>query len=292
VKNPDEARIVDTAVVTFTGRRNAFRKLHESGCFVIPNPWDAGTARYLRHLGFPALATTSGGFAFSQGLPDGEQVTRDMGLAHIAAIVAATELPVNADFESGYAKDPQGVAASVKLCVKTGVAGLSIEDATGDRAKPLFDLPIAIERIKAARAAIDASGSGVLLTGRAECYLVDHPDPLRESIRRLHAYAEAGADVLYAPGPTKREDIQAIVKACHPKPVNVLMSSNVGLKISDFADMGVRRVSTGSSLARAAWTGFIHAAKKIAEEGSPEGFDGMVPYSELNQFFLEDFKKR
>ena len=292
MKNPDGARIVDTAVATFTGRRNAFRKLHESGCFVIPNPWDTGTARYLRHLGFPALATTSGGFAFSQGLPDGEQVTREMVLAHIAAIVAATDLPVNADFESGYAKDPQGVAASVKLCVNTGVAGLSIEDATGDRAKPLYEIAVAVERIKAARESIDKSGSGVLLTGRAECFLVDHPDPLRESIRRLQAYAEAGADVLYAPGPTKREDIQAIVQACHPKPVNVLMSSNTGLKIPDFAAMGVRRVSTGSSLARAAWTGFIYAAKKIAQEGSAEGFDGTVPYSELNNFFLEEFKKR
>lgn len=276
---------------TFIARRANFRKLHENGCFVIPNPWDAGTSRYLRHLGFQALATTSGGFAFSKGLPDGEQVTRDMVLQHIAEIVAATELPVNADFESGYAREPEGVAENVKLCVETGVAGLSIEDATGDSGKPLFELPVAVERIKAARAAIDATGADVLLVGRAECFLVDLPDPLRESIRRLEAYAAAGADVLYAPGPTRRQDIQAIVNACMPKPVNVLASSNVGLTVRDFAEMGVRRVSIGSSLARAAWTGFIRAAKLIADEGSLAGFDGAVPYSELNNLFREESKK-
>jgi 2-methylisocitrate lyase-like PEP mutase family enzyme len=275
----------------FASRRAAFRRLHESGCFVIPNSWDAGTARYLRHLGFQALATTSGGFAFSRGLPDGEYVTRDMVLDHIADIVAATELPVNADFESGYARDPEGVAESVRRCVETGVAGLSIEDATGDAARPLFELPAAVERMKAARAAIDACGADVLLVARAECFLVDHPDPLRESIRRLEAYAAAGADVLYAPGPTKRQDIEAIVKACSPKAVNVLASSNVGLTVRDFADMGVRRVSIGSSLARAAWTGFIRAAKKIADEGSMSGFDGTVPYAELNNLFREESKR-
>lgn len=281
----------DAPLSKFASRRAAFRKLHESGCFVIPNPWDAGTARYLRHLGFQALATTSGGFAFSKGLPDGEQVTRDMVLQHIAEIVAATELPVNADFESGYARDPDGVAENVRRCVETGVAGLSIEDATGDPAKPLFELTVAVERIQAARAAIDSTGADVLLVGRAECFLVDHPDPLRESIRRLEAYAAAGADVLYAPGVAKMQDIQAIVKACSPKPVNVLASSNVGLTVRDFADMGVRRVSIGSSLARAAWTGFIRAAKLIAEEGSLAGFDGAVPYSELNNLFREESKK-
>ncbi len=275
----------------FTARRAAFRKLHESGCFTIPNPWDIGTARYLRHLGFKALATTSAGFAFSRGLPDAAgAVTGDMAIGHIAEIVAAVELPINADFEAGYARESVGVAESVRLCVETGVAGLSIEDATGDREKPLYELSLAVERIKAARAAIDASGSGadVLLTARAECYLVGHPEPLRESIRRLQAYAEAGADVLYAPGPTKRDDIRAIVAAVSPKPVNILMSSNTGLKISDMADMGVRRVSVGSSLARAAWTGFMQAAKKIADEGSVAGFDGAVSYSELNELFRKD----
>jgi 2-methylisocitrate lyase-like PEP mutase family enzyme len=270
----------------FQARREAFRRLHESGCFVIPNPWDRGTARYLQHLGFPALATTSAGLAFSLGLPDADwAVSRDVALRNIREIVEAVELPVNADFESGYADEPERVAESVRLCVETGVAGLSIEDATGDSNRPLYELPLAVERIRAARAAIDASGSGVLLTGRAECYLVGHPEPLEESIRRLTAYAEAGADVLYAPGPRSREDITAIVSALQPKPVNVLMSANVGLRVSDLAEMGVRRVSVGSSLARAAWTGFLAAARGIAYEGSFAGFDGTTPYAELNAFF-------
>jgi 2-methylisocitrate lyase-like PEP mutase family enzyme len=275
----------------FTARRAAFRKLHESGCFVIPNPWDVGTARYLRHLGFQALATTSAGLAFSRGLPDSDwAVPRDLVLGHIAEIVAAVDLPVNADFESGYAHNPDGVAASVRLCVETGVAGLSIEDSTGDRSKPLFDLPDAVERMKAARAAI--AQSGVLLIGRAECFLVGHADPLKESIRRLQAYAEAGADMLYAPGVRTRADIQAIVSAVSPKPVNVLMSANTGLKVSDLAEMGVRRVSVGSSMARAAWGGFIRAAKEIKEQGSFTAFDDCVPFAELNGFFREDYKNR
>jgi 2-methylisocitrate lyase-like PEP mutase family enzyme len=270
----------------FSARRAAFRKLHEAGCFVIPNPWDIGTARYLRGMGFPALATTSAGFAFSRGLPDADwAVPRDAALGHIAEIVSAVDLPVNADFESGYAHDPQGVAESVRLCVETGVAGLSIEDATGDPGRPLYELPLAVERIAAAREAIDATGSGVLLTARAECYLVGHADPLAESIRRLTAYAEAGADVLYAPGPGTREDIRAIIAAVAPKPVNVLMGTDTGLRVADLTEMGVRRISVGSSLARAAWTGFIHAAKLISGEGSFAGFAGAVPYSELNAFF-------
>ena len=277
----------------FAARRDQFRKLHESGCFVIPNPWDPGSARYLRHLGFRALATTSSGLAFSRGLPDSDRaVPREVVLNHIAEIAAAVELPVNADFESGYAHQPEGVADSVRLCVETGVAGLSIEDASGDRAKPLYDLPLAITRIKAARSAIDASGTGVLLTARAECYLVGRPEPLKESIRRLEAYAQAGADVLYAPGVRQRDEIQALVAAVSPKPVNVLMSANTGLRVADVAAMGVRRISVGSSLARAAWTGFIRAAKTIAAEGSFEGFDGIVPFAELNDFFRDDFKKR
>ena len=271
----------------FTPRRAAFRKLHESGCFVIPNPWDIGTACYLRHLGFQALATTSAGFSFSAGLPDADwAVPRDLVLKHIAEIVSATDLPVNADFESGYSHEPKGVAANVRLCVETGVAGLSIEDATGDPEKPLYDLTLAVERIQAARSAIGEA----LLTARAECFLVGHPDPLREAIRRLQAYAEAGADVLYAPGVRERADIQAIVAAVHPKPVNVLATA--GLTVGDLASLGVRRVSVGSSLARAAWTGFIRAAKLIAEDGSFAGLDGAVPYSELNGFFRDVVKQR
>jgi len=263
-----------------------FKELHQSGCFVIPNPWDIGTARYLAHLGFRALATTSSGFAFSRGLPDSAAVvSRQMVLDHVAEIVAATDLPVNADFQNGYAADAEGVAESVRLCVATGVAGLSIEDATGDAVAPLYDLTTAKERIAAARGAIDASGSGVLLTGRAECYLTGHPDPLREAIRRLQAYAEAGADVLYAPGAREREEIGAIVKAVHPKPVNVLMAANTGLRVADLAQLGVRRVSVGSSLARTAWTSFIRTAKAIAEEGSFAGFDGNIPFAELDNFF-------
>jgi len=277
----------------FAARRSAFRRLHESGCFVIPNPWDIGTARYLRHLGFPALATTSSGLAFSRGLPDTDwAVPRDMVLQHVAEIAAAVDLPVNADFESGYAHEPEGVAESVRLCVETGVAGLSIEDATGDRRRPLYDLPRAAERIKAARAAIDATGSGVLLTGRAECYLVGHSDPLRESIRRLEAYAEAGADVLYAPGPREPADIQAIVKALSPKPVNILMSAPTPLRVRDLEELGVRRISVGSALARAAWGAFLRAARAIAQEGTFAGFEASVPFQELNGFFREDGRKR
>lgn len=277
----------------FAARRAAFRDLHASGCFVIPNPWDAGTARYLRHLGFAALATTSSGFSFTQALPDTDwAVPRDMALAHIAEIVGATELPVNADFESGYAHEPEGVAESVRLCVATGVAGLSIEDSTGDRDRPLYDLDLAVERIRAARAAIDETGADVMLTGRAECFLTGHPDPLNESIRRLQAYAEAGADVLYAPGPRKRDDIRTLVEAVAPKPVNILMGSNVGLKVADLAVLGVRRISVGSALSRAAWTGFIRAAKGLVNEGSFAGFDGSVSFAELNGFFREDLKER
>lgn len=277
----------------FTARRAAFRKLHQSGCFIIPNPWDIGTARYLRGLGYKALATTSAGFAFSRGLPDAEWVvTRDMMLGHIAEIVASVDLPVNADFESGYAHEPEAVAANVRVCVHTGVAGLSIEDASGNPDHPLYELPLAIERIRAARAAIDASGADVLLTARAECFLVGHADPLRESIRRLQAYAEAGADVLYAPGPTRRGDILSIVASVAPKPVNILLSVNTDLTVSHLAEIGVRRISTGSALARAAWTGFIRSAKELAEQGRTTAFDDMTPYAELNKFFEEDHKKQ
>jgi 2-methylisocitrate lyase-like PEP mutase family enzyme len=264
----------------------SFRELHESGCFVIPNPWDIGSARYLAHLGFRALATTSAGFAFSRGLPDSPQaVSREMVLEHVAEIVAATKLPVNADFQNGYANDARGVAESVRRCVATGVAGLSIEDATGVAETPLYEVATAVERIRAARGAIDESGIGVLLTGRSECYLVGHSDPFRESLRRLQAYAEAGADVLYAPGVTKKDEISAMVKAVHPKPVNVLMFANTGLLVRDLAELGARRVSVGSSLARTAWTGFIRAAKAIAKDGDFAGFDGNVAFGELDELF-------
>ena len=278
-------------MANFAERRAAFRKLHESGCFVIPNPWDVGTALYLRHLGFRALATTSSGFAFSRGLPDTDwAVPRDAALDHIAEIVRAVDLPVNADFESGYAHEPEAVAANVKLCVATGVSGLSIEDATGNREKPLYDLPLAIERIRAAREAI--GDSGVLLTARCESFLVRYPKPLEEAIRRLRAFAEAGADVLYAPGPHDRESIAQIVAAAAPRPVNVLMSASTGLRVGDLAALGVRRISVGSALARTAWTGFIRAAKRIADAGDFSGFDGNVPFAELNDFFRKERERK
>jgi 2-methylisocitrate lyase-like PEP mutase family enzyme len=277
----------------FADRRAEFKKLHESGCFAMPNPWDIGTARYLQHLGFKALATTSSGFSFSQGLPDGSNaVSLDMALGHFAEIAGTVELPVNADFQDGYAEDPEGVAANVRLCIESGVAGLSIEDSTGDRERPLYEFPLAVERMRAARAAIDESGSGVLLTGRAECFLVGHPDPLNESIRRLQAYAEAGADVLYAPRTRTREEIRSIVDAVSPKPVNVLMSANIGFTLADLEEMGVRRVSVGSALSVASWSAFVRAAKAIAEDGSFEGFESNLPFAELNGFFHADSETR
>ena len=265
----------------------AFRALHESGCFVLPNPWDAGSAKYLRHLGFKALATTSAGFAFTQGLPDSvAAVPRDMMLAHIRAIAEATPLPVNADFQTGYADEPEGVAANVKLCIATGVAGLSIEDASGDSVKPLYELDLAIRRIRAARAAIDASGIPIVLTARCEAWLVADPDPLRTSLERLAAFAEAGADCLYAPGVSRAEEISAIVDAVAPKPVNVLVSTpNPALAVDRLADLGVRRISVGSALARVAWGAFMGAARSIGETGTFEGFAGAASFGELSGLF-------
>ena len=271
-------------------KRNSFRKLHEAGCFVIPNPWDIGTARYLQHLGFKALATTSAGFAFSRGLPD-NAVERDDMIAHIAELVAASDVPVNADFEGGYAHEPQGVAESVRLCVETGVAGLSIEDSTGDKDKPLYDLDLAVERIKAARTAIDRAGGEVLLTGRAECFLVGRPD-LDETIRRLQAYAKAGADCLYAPGIRSREQIAAVVEAAAPKPVNLLMPGALGFTVGDVAELGVRRISVGGSVARVAFGAFIRAAREIAGEGRFDALAQAVPHAEINAFFRDDMKQR
>ena len=276
---------------SLAARRNAFRALHEGGCFVIPNPWDVGSARYLQHLGFPALATTSAGFAFSQGLPDSGDdavVTRERNLAYIASIVAAVDLPVSADFMSGYGLEPEDVAESVTQCVATGVAGLSIEDATGNSSSPLYDLPTAVERVRAARRAIDRSGSDVLLTARAECYHVGHPEPFRESVRRLQAYAAAGADVLFAPGPQTTAEIEGLVAAVTPKPLNLLVVRDIGLRVNEIAALGVRRISVGGALALAAWTGFIHAAKTLRSEGSFAGLAGLVPYPELNGLFAAD----
>jgi 2-methylisocitrate lyase-like PEP mutase family enzyme len=270
----------------FDARRRAFRVLHEAGCFVIPNPWDVGSARYLQHLGFAALATTSAGFAFSQGLPDSDvAVSRERTLAHFTEIAAAVDLPVNADFASGYGTNPQEVEDSVTRCVATGVAGLSIEDSTGDPSAPLFELPVAIERVQAARQAIDHSGCDVLLTARAECYLVGHEDAFRESVRRLQAYAHAGADVLYAPGVSKPEEIKTLVEAVQPKPFNLLVGHDIGFRVDDIAALGVRRISVGGALARAAWNGFMRAAQTLKADGSFAGFEGLVPYAEINDLF-------
>jgi 2-methylisocitrate lyase-like PEP mutase family enzyme len=275
---------------TLAARRKAFRALHDRGCFVIPNPWDRGSARYLQHLGFPALATTSAGFAFSQGLPDSgddDVVSRDRNLAYIADITAAVDLPVSADFMSGYGRKPEDVAKSVARCIATGVAGLSIEDATGDPAKPLFDLPIAADRVRAARQAIDQSGEDVLLTARAECYHVGHPDPFRESVRRLQAYVGAGADVLFAPGPQSPAEIEALVAAVAPRPLNLLVVRDIGLRVEEIAALGVRRISVGGALALAAWTGFMHATRTLKSEGSFAGLASLVPYAEINGLFAD-----
>jgi 2-methylisocitrate lyase-like PEP mutase family enzyme len=277
----------------FSARRQAFRILHQVGCFVIPNPWDVGSARYLQHLGFPALATTSAGFAFSQGLPDSElALSRDRNLTHIADITSAVDVPVTADFASGYGRAPQDVADSVTRCIATGVAGLSIEDASGDASSPLYHLPLAADRVRAARQAIDESRADVLLTARAECYLVGHPDALRESVRRLQAYAEAGADVLFAPGLHEPAEIKALVEAVRPKPFNLLVVRDSGLTVADIAALGVRRISVGPALALAAWTGFRRAAQVLKSEGSFAGFANLVPYGEINDFFATDYRAR
>jgi len=268
---------------TIADKRRAFRKLHETGCFVIPNPWDIGSARYLQHLGFKALATTSAGFAFSRALPDGD-VPRQMMLAHIREIVEATELPVNADFEAGHARDPAGVTESVRLCIETGVAGLSVEDATGDTGKPLYDLDAAVQRMRSARAAVDKTGGDVMLVGRCECYLVGRPD-IGETVARLKAYSGAGADWLYAPGIRTREEVAAVVEAVAPKPVNVIRSSAAGLTVAELAGLGVRRISVGSAFARAAWGAFMKAAKEILADGRFDALAGAMPNAELNDLF-------
>lgn len=267
---------------------STFRELHQSGCFVIPNPWDVGSAIQLAALGFPALATSSAGYAFTRGLPDSPQALGlDDVLAHVREIVSATQLPVSADFQAGYAEDSRGIEASVRRCIETGVAGFSIEDATGHAAAPLFDVSQAAERVAAARAAIDTSGRDVMLTARAECHLVGHPDALQESIRRLRAYADAGADVLFAPGLPDAHAIREVVAAVAPKPVNVLIGKSMGLRVSELAALGVRRISVGSALSRVAWTAFRHAAKALAEHGRFDDFAGLVGTGELSALFEE-----
>jgi 2-methylisocitrate lyase-like PEP mutase family enzyme len=268
--------------VTTADKRKAFHTLHESGCFVLPNPWDIGSARALQHLGFKAIASTSAGFAWSIGKAD-NRVTVDDVCDHLAELNEATDLPVNADFEGGFADEPQGVAINVARGVKTGVAGLSIEDSTGDKAKPLYERGLAIERIKAARKAVDADNSGVLLTGRCEAFLWGQTD-LNLVIDRLTAYAEAGADCLYAPGIKTKEEIAAIVKAVHPKPVNLLIGAS-GLSVKQAEDLGVRRISVGGSLARAAWAGFMRSAREMAEKGTFTELANGYPGGELNKMF-------
>jgi methylisocitrate lyase len=259
-----------------------FRDLHQSGCFVMPNPWDAGSATVLVQLGFPALATTSCGFAWALGVRD-HAVTLEQKLAHLREMTAAVDVPLNADFEKGFAVKPADVAANVTAAAATGIAGLSIEDSTGDPSNPLFDLTLAVERIRAAREALDRSGTGVLLTGRSEGFLVGRPD-LADTIRRLQAYAEAGAECLYAPGLRTVADIKAVVEAMAPKPVNALIGSDIAT-VDDLARIGVRRISVGGALARAAWTGFLQAAKEIAERGTFTELGRAVPFPEINTKF-------
>jgi len=268
-------------MLTTADKRAAFKKLHESGCFIIPNPFDIGSAKALQHLGFKALASTSAGFAWSIGKAD-NRVTVDDVCDHLAAISAAVDIPVNADFEDGFAQEPEKVGVNVARAVKAGVSGLSIEDYTGDAAKPLFDRALAIERIKAARKAIDADNSGVLLTGRCEAFLRGVKD-LNLVIDRLTAYADAGADCLYAPGISTKEEISAVVKAVHPKPVNLLVGAAGSL--ADIGALGVRRISVGGSLARMAWAGFMKASKEMAENGTFSEFANGFPGGELNKMF-------
>jgi 2-methylisocitrate lyase-like PEP mutase family enzyme len=274
---------------TVADKRKAFRKLHEAGCFVMPNPWNVGSARYLQGLGFPALATTSAGHAHARGFADGAQ-SRDDVLAHFTELAAATDVPLNADFENGFADDPDGVAASVTHCIATGIAGLSIEDAPKDAATPVYDFDLSVARVKAARAAIDRAGGDVVFTARAENFIRGVND-LDDVIRRLTAYKAAGADCLYAPGIKTRQQIEAVVAAAAPVPVNFLNSGSFGFTVRDLAAMGVRRISVGGSLARVAMTAFIRAATAIAKDGKFDGFADLISNADLNKFFSEDRNK-
>lgn len=275
---------------TTADKCRTFRALHETGCFVIPNPWNIGTARYLEGLGFKALATTSSGYAHSQGLADGTHTCAEV-LTHFRDIATATDLPVNADFENGYADDLVQLAENVARCVATGVAGLSIEDSTGDDAHPLYDFDTAVARVKAARAAIDRSGDQVVFTARTEGFIRGRPD-LDETIRRLKAFADAGADCLYSPGIKTREQIEATVQAVAPKPVNFLNSGAFGFTVQDLAGMGVRRISVGGTLARVAMHAFIKSAREIAEAGTFDSFGGVITNAELNSFFSDAAERK
>jgi methylisocitrate lyase len=272
----------ENMAVSTQDKRAAFRKLHEAGCFVLPNPWDVGGARALQQLGFKAIASTSAGHAWSIGRSD-NRVTVDDVCEHLTALSGAVDLPVNADFEGGFAHEPEKVAVNVARAVKTGIAGLSIEDSTGDKANPLYERALAIERIQASRAAIDADNSGALLVGRCEAFLWGLSD-LALVIDRLNAYAEAGADCLYAPGIKSKEHIAAVVKAVHPKPVNLLIGAP-GLSVAEVADLGVRRISIGGSLARVAWGGFMKASREILEQGTFTELGNGFPGGELNKMF-------
>jgi len=266
---------------TIEAKRAEFRKLHESGCFAIPNPWDIGSAKYLQHLGFKAIATTSAGFAFSRGMPDGS-VKRDDMLDHIRELVEATDIPVNADFENGYADDPNWCAENARLCAETGVAGLSIEDAADRKESPIYDVDLAVERIRAVREALH--GTGVLLVGRAEGFLVGR-EKLDQVIKRLVKYSEAGAECLYAPGFKDLDSNKAIVEAVAPKPVNLLIGGPGGLTMRDAEEIGARRVSVGGAFARAAWGGFIRSAKELIEKGTFEELKQGASYDELQNLF-------
>jgi 2-methylisocitrate lyase-like PEP mutase family enzyme len=272
-----------------TDKRKTFRQLHEAGCFVIPNPWNVGSARYLQSLGFKALATTSSGYAHAQGFADGA-LSLDQVLAHFGELADAADVPLNADFEDGLAGDLDGLARNVSRCVATGVAGLSIEDSPNDGKTPLYDLDTAVARVKAARAAIDRAGGEVVFTARAENFIRGVND-LDDAIRRLKAYAAAGADCLYAPGIKTRAEIEAVVKTVAPKPVNFLNSGAFGFTVADLAAMGVRRISVGGSLARVAMHAFIRTAAEIAKEGKFDGFAGLISNPELNAFFSADRKR-
>jgi len=271
-------------------KRREFRRLHESGCLVMPNPWDIGTARFLQGLGFKALATTSAGAAFAMGFADGE-VPLDAMLHHLRDIAKAADVPVSADFGNCFADAAKALGANVRAAIETGIAGLSIEDSTGDKNKPLYEFAHAVDRVKAARSAVEHSATGVILTARAENFLVGKPD-LDDAIARISAYAAAGADCLYVPGLRTREQIVAVVKAVAPKPVNVLMGSASDLTVQDLAAMGVRRISTGSGLARAAWGSFVRAATQIQQGGRFDGLKDLAPNGELNKFFHDDFARR
>jgi len=273
---------------TVADKRKTFRKLHESGCFVIPNPWNVGTARYLQGLGFKALATTSAGHAHALGFPDGAQ-DLDVVLAHYWELVQATDVPLNADFENAFADDPDGVAVNVTRCIASGVAGLSVEDSPKSD-KPLYDFDLSVARVEAARAAIDRAGGDVVFTARAENFIRGVPD-LDDVIRRLKAYAAAGADCLYAPGIKTKDQIDAVVKAVAPKPVNFLNSGDFGFTVGNLAAMGVRRISVGGSLARVAMQAFVKTATEIAKEGKFTGFAGLMTNQELNKFFSDDREK-